>query len=45
MPAYVVRFMFDGRLMVEIVSCTTMSAARQVIEARYPGCRVISVSA
>ncbi len=45
MPAYVVRFMFDGRLLVETVSCTTMSAARQMIEARYPGCRVITVSA
>jgi hypothetical protein len=44
MAAYTVRFMFDGRLMVETVSCSMPSAARQIIEARYPGCHVMSVS-
>ena len=40
MPAYTVTFMFDGRLMKEIVSCTTPDAARKMVEARYPGCQV-----
>ena len=44
MVAYKVTFMFDGRLLKEVVSCTTIKAARQIIEARYPGARVVSVA-
>ena len=44
MASYTVRFIFDGRLMQEQVSTSMPSAARTIIEARYPGCRVISVS-
>jgi hypothetical protein len=45
MPGYVVRFIFDGRLIQESVSSTTPVGARALIEARYPGCHIISVSA
>lgn len=36
--------MFDGRVMKEVVATPTPAAARALIEARYPGCRVISVA-
>jgi hypothetical protein len=42
--AYKVLFIFDGRSMKEKVSCTTPAAARAVIEARYPGCHIVSVA-
>jgi hypothetical protein len=45
MPTYIVRFMYDGRLMQESVPSTTPSGARTIIEGRYPGCHIISVSA
>ena len=44
MVPYRVVFMFDGQLLNELVSCTSPSAAKHVIEARYPGARVISVA-
>ena len=44
MAAYTVRFIYDGRMMKEAVSTTTPAAAQKAIEARYPGCHVISVS-
>ena len=44
MAAYIVRFTFDGRLMKEVVSCSTPAAARNIIEARYPGAHIIGVA-
>ena len=44
MSTWTISFIFDGNLMKEQVSSATPTAARSLIAARYPGCRVISVS-